>query len=303
MNIKSFIIIFLLYNILSNFSGCGPNQITLSKIDSQEIDSLIKVIKINDRTIIVNFGYDAVTAIKTEQGIVLVDAGISTALTARYRNTIENIFRQNNFEYVISTHGHHDHIGGNNIFSHAKIVGHKNCRMEVSERWTDPEKSMISLNKIVEDYERKLQQAVPGSPGWDEFFTQKIRYMSAFSDVTNHIPDKQPDITFTDSMKLYLGDTTFEMIFFGQFHSNSDIVIYVPEIHTIFTGDLFSKYGRPGISTSSITDEALNTKAISWIENRMNNIDIIIEGHGQILSIDDLENFTNNIKNKFREIQ
>ena len=298
MNNKGSFIIFLSCVYLYSFSGCSSKQIALSNIDSQKVDSLIKVKKVNDRTIIVNFGYDAITAIKTEQGIVLVDAGISTALTAKYKKTIENIFRQDDYEYVINTHGHHDHIGGNGVFSQAKVVGHENCQKEVSERWTNPEKSMMSLYKIAEDYEQKLQQSVLNTPEWEDIFTQKIRYMSAYIDVKNNIPVKLPDITFSDSMKLDLGDTTFEMIYFGKSHSNSDIVIYVPEIHMIFIGDLFSKYGRPGISDPSITDVVKCMRAISWIESRMDNIEKVIGGHGQILSIDDLKNFTNNILDK-----
>jgi len=302
MNIKGSLIIFLLSVLLYSFAGCSSKQLTLSDIDSQKIDSLIKVQKVNDRAIIVNFGYDAVTAIKTEQGIVLVDAGISTELTARYRKTIENIFRQDDYEYVINTHGHHDHIGGNSIFPKAKVVGHENCQKEVSERWINAEKSMISLSKIIEDYEQKLHQSVPYTSEWNSIFTQKIRYLSAYLDVKNHISVRLPDITFPDSMKLDLGDTTFEMIYFGKFHSNSDVVIYVPEIRVIFIGDLFSKYGRPGINDLSITDMAKCLRSISWIGNRMNNIEKVIEGHGQILSSDDLKHFTNNILNKYSEL-
>ena len=299
MNIKGSLIIFLLCDFLYTFSGCNSKQITLSNIDSQKVDSLIKVQKVNDRTIIVNFGYDAITAIKTEQGIVLVDAGISTALTAKYKKTIEKIFRQNDYEFVINTHGHHDHIGGNSIFPQAKVVGHENCRKESSERWTDPEKSMTSFYKIVEDYDQKLQQSIPNSSERDDNFTQKIRYLSAYYDVKNHVPIILPDIAFPDSMKLDLGDTTIEMIYFGKFHSNSDILIFVPEIRTIFTGDLFSKYGRPGISDSPATDVVKYTQAISWIGARINNIEKVIDGHGQILSTDDLKNFNNNIINKY----
>jgi glyoxylase-like metal-dependent hydrolase (beta-lactamase superfamily II) len=296
---KGSILIFLLCDFFYSFSGCSTKQITLNSIDSQKVDSLIKVQKVNERTIIVNFGYDAITAIKTEQGIVLVDAGISTALTAKYRKTIENIFCQDDYEYVINTHGHHDHIGGNSVFSQAKVVGHENCQKDVSERLTNPEKSMMSLSKIVEDYQQKLQQSIPNTSEWNDIFTQKIRYMSAFFDIKNHISVKLPDITFSDSMKLDLGDTTFEMFYFGKFHSKSDIVIYVPEIHMIFIGDLFSKYGRPSISDSSTTDVVKCMQAINWIENRMNNLEKVIEGHGQILSIDDIKNFTNNILNKY----
>lgn len=298
MTIKA-LIIFLLCYFSYSISGCSSKQITLSNIDSQEVDSLIKVQKVNDRTILVNFGYDAITAIKTEQGIVLIDAGISTVLTAKYKNTIKKIFLQDDYEYVINTHGHHDHIGGNSVFSQAKVVGHENCQKEVSERWTNPEKSMMSLYKIVEDYEQKLQQSVPNTSEWDGIFTQKIRYISAYFDVKNHISVKLPDITFSDSLKLDLGDTTFEMIYFGKFHSNSDIVIFVPEIHILFIGDLFSKYGRPSISDPSTTDVVKNMRAISWIGNRMNNIEKVIDGHAQILLIDDLKNFINNINDKY----
>jgi hypothetical protein len=40
-------------------------------------------------------------------------------------------------------------------------------------------------------------------------------------------------------------------------------------------------------------------RAISWIGARMNNIEKVIDGHGQILLTDDLKNFTNNIINEY----
>jgi glyoxylase-like metal-dependent hydrolase (beta-lactamase superfamily II) len=299
MSIKRSFIIFFISICLYSFSGCGSKQITLKEIDLLKVDSLIKVQKINDRAIIVNFGYDAVTAIKTELGIVLIDAGISTILTSRYRKDIENEFRQDNYIYVINTHCHHDHIRGNSVFSQAKVIGHENCQEEVSEQWRNPEKLLTSFSKTAEDYDLMLMKSVPNTDEWNNFFTQKIRYMCAYCDLKNHISFKLPDITFADSMKLELGDITFEMIYSGEFHSNSDILIYVPEFQVIFTGDLFSKYGRPGISGSSIPDAEKLIRATRWIEKRMSNIEKVIEGHGQILSKDDLRQFTDNISNRY----
>ncbi|MRS02266.1 MBL fold metallo-hydrolase [bacterium] len=298
MNIKVSFTALLLCVLLCSLSGCSSKELALSKNDSQKVDSLIKVHKVNDRTIIVSFGHDAVTAIKTKHGIVVVDAGISTELTSKYKKTIEDNFLQDDYKYVINTHGHHDHIRGNSIFSQAEVVGHENCRMEASDRRTSPEESMMSLWKIAEDYEQRLEKAVPNTSEWDDVFTQKIRYMSAFFDAKNHISVRLPDITFSDTMKLDLGDTTFEMIHFGKFHSNSDILIYVPEIRTIFTGDLFSKFGRSGISDSSSIDTTGCMRAINWIDNRIYNIETVIEGHGQILSGSDLKDFTDNISNR-----
>jgi len=279
-----------------SLSGCSSKQSTFNNIDSKKVDSLLRVQKINSRTLLVNFGYDAITAIETDRGIVIVDAGISTELTARYKKLIENVFHNDDFIYVINTHGHHDHIGGNSVFSQAKVIGHDNCSGDVSVRWTDPSKSMISLSNIIEDYEQQLQKSVPNTSEWDDIFTQKIRYMSAYSDVKNRVPARIPGITFSDSMTLELGDTVFEMIDFGKSHSNSDIVIYIPELKLIFTGDLFSKSGRPGFNLSAI-DKIRCMQAIAWIQKRINRIEKVIEGHGQILSTDDLKQFNNNILN------
>jgi glyoxylase-like metal-dependent hydrolase (beta-lactamase superfamily II) len=279
---------------LCALSGCSPQQISYNEIDSAKVDSLIKIRKINSRIFLVNFGYDAVTAIETDQGIVIVDAGISSELTARYRKLIENAFQNDSFIYVINTHGHPDHSRGNVVFSPAKIVGHDSCLTDVSERATNRSGSLKNLSKIIEDYELQLKQFSPNTAEWNEMFTQKIRYMGAFSDVKNRVPVRLPDITFPDSMTLDLGDTKFEMIYFGKAHSNSDIVIYIPELKLLFTGDLFSKYGRPGINLSEI-DEIRCLQAKTWIQKRINRIDKVISGHGQILSTDDLKQFNDKI--------
>ncbi len=168
-------------------SGCGSKDIYKNKTESQKIDSLIKVQEINDRTVLVKFGYDAITAIKTTKGIVLIDAGISTSLTARYKNIIENKFDNNNFVYVINSHGHHDHIRGNSLFPKAQVIGHENCRKDgfVNQ---NPDSLSVRVGKIADDYELQLQQSIPNTAEWDDIFTQKIRYKGAYYDIKNQYP-------------------------------------------------------------------------------------------------------------------
>src|SRR4030042_6446780 len=109
------IIIFLSCS-LCVLPGCSSEKNTSNRTESRKICSLIRVQKLNDRSILVNFGYDAVSAINTEQGIVVIDAGISTGLTSRYKKIIQKEFRRDDFIYVINTHGHQDH---NNCYSQA----------------------------------------------------------------------------------------------------------------------------------------------------------------------------------------
>ena len=278
--------------LVFSLPGCNSQEINLSKADSLRVDSLIRVLEINDRTVLVKFGYDAVTAIKTSEGIVVVDAGISTSLTSRYKRIIEKKFGQENFIFVINSHSHHDHIRGNSIFGKAKIVGHENCRLDAPDPNTNKDTLLRRSAGIVNDYDRQLQQSEPNTLEWEDNFTQKMRYSGSYLDISRNIPLKLPDVTFPDSMNLKCGDTTFEMIHFGRFHSNSDILIYVPENRTLFTGDLFSKYGRPGRSNSLMEDSDKWFRAIQWIEKRTDNIETVIDGHGQVLSPDDLKLFT-----------
>jgi glyoxylase-like metal-dependent hydrolase (beta-lactamase superfamily II) len=281
-----------------SFSGCSSRQSRQAKNESRRIDSLIEVRRINDCTITVKFGYDAITAISTVEGIVLVDAGIATSITARYKRIIENEFHSDNIAYIINSHGHHDHLRGNSIFPQAQVIGHVNCQMDASEGGDNPESLLMSAGKTVQDYDQQLHNSVPGTDEWNDIFTQKMRYTGAYLDLKKGTSFKLPDITFTDSMKLEIEDTSFEMIYFGKFHSNSDILIYVPEIRVLFTGDLFSKYGRPGMSSSSVNDEKRWMTAIKWIQGRISDTEIIIDGHGQTLSTDDVELFINNVLKK-----
>lgn len=283
------------------FSGCNPKETSYTNPESKTIDSLIKLQYVNDRTLIVKFGYDALTAINTTEGIVVVDAGISTLLTERYLKLVEKDFNQKKFIYVINTHGHHDHIRGNSVFHDAQIIGHESCKNDAIEI-ENTDSTLKKTGGIVSQYDQQLRQLSPGTREWEENFTQKIRYAGAYRDISMNLPFRFPDITFTDSLNLKCGDVTFEMIYFGRFHSHSDILIYAPETGTLFTGDLFSKYGRPGINNSSITDAEKWNRALKWIRSRTNNLDTIIDGHGEVLSNDDLKQFADNLLSKYPDI-
>jgi glyoxylase-like metal-dependent hydrolase (beta-lactamase superfamily II) len=183
---------------------------------------------------------------------------------------------------------------GNSLFPKAQVIGHENCQKDGFMN-QNPDSLSVRLGKIADDYELQLQHSITDTAEWDDIFTQKIRYEGAYWDIKNQIPFRYPDIIFPDSMKLECGNTSFEMIYFGKFHSTSDLLIYVPEMKVLFTGDLFSKYGRPSLGNSSDTDNNGWLLANNWIQKRLNNIETIIDGHGQILTIDDLRIFNENL--------
>lgn len=288
LNIKINSLIFVL--ILS--SGCifAQNPAAINN-DNNTIDTLINCNKIRNNVVLITFGADAVTAINTKEGIVVIDAGISKGITQKIRKVIENKFRSDNFKYLINTHYHPDHYGGNSIFEETEIIGHSNGKNEITEQWKDTARVINRLSSIVNEYESELKVSELGTVDWTESFTQKMRYSNALMDAQRHSKILQPTRTFKDSLQINTGEIKIEMIYFGKCHSNSDILIFIPEIKILFTGDLVFKYGRPGFNNSQPEEKELWSRAVNWIEKRIPDIETIISGHGVILSVEDIKSF------------
>jgi len=284
--IKSVFPLFLIISIALN--AWVPNDST--------IFSLISRNYIEKNVLLISFGTDAITAINTQKGIVVIDAGISTYLTSIYRRIIEDAFPDKKFIYVINTHAHHDHYGGNSVFPGTRIIGHENCHEEISKQWENPDRIVKNLQNIIDEYSKELSEYKPNTSDWNYAYTQKIRYWYALEDVKNNIPVLQPQITFSDSLHIDMGNVTLELRYFGSFHSNSDVLIYVPEQNLLFTGDLMFKYGRPALDQQHMNDNERWQEGIDWIKKRLQGIDVVIGGHGQVLSGDDLQAFINKIQ-------
>jgi len=259
-------------------------------------DSLIRVEKPNDKTILVQLGYDAVTAVNLLNGIIVFDAGISNELTTKYRKIIENEFQPKKIAYLINTHYHPDHYGGNNIFSDIKIIAHENYLQEISVQRKDQNKVKSNLLQIVDGYNKELQTLKPNSKEWMEAFLQKTRYEFAYNDALKNYPLINPSITFADSLKIDMGDAGLDLTYFGNAHSNSDILIHIPELKLLMVGDLFSKYGRPGFDCDNLQNIDRLLKSIEWLKTRLSKIEYVISGHGQILKKEDLESFIKNVE-------
>jgi glyoxylase-like metal-dependent hydrolase (beta-lactamase superfamily II) len=270
---------------------------------NENINEYITVDKMNNRAILVKLYNDAVTAIATQKGIVVIDAGVSNSLTSKYSRIIEKKFNRNDFAYLINTHSHYDHVGGNQVFSDAVIIGHENCPIEMSKEWKNREKIKQQLSKFVEDYDKELRTLDSGTTNWEETFCKKNRSLHAYHDLLNDRVVTFPTTTFNDRMNLSMGDVTFNLIYFGKAHSESDIIIHIPEEKLLLVGDLFSQGGRPSFDNVTKHDAERWLIALKWIKARWGKIDKIIGGHGKIMSKENLELFSEYVKQKYDKLK
>ena len=145
--------------------------------------------------------------------------------------------------------------------------------------------------KVANQYDKKLSSQEPGSEDWEEIFCQRNRFRHAYNDLKSGRIVTPPSLVFSDTMSISLGDISLNLIYFGKAHTSSDIIIHIPELKIIFVGDLFFSGGKPSFKPDKVKNAARVKKAVSWLKARLNRVNTVITGHGQIMDIDDLKAF------------
>ena len=145
-----------------------------------------------------------------QDGVLIVDS-LFAPLSAKVKNEIEKISKEP-IRYLINTHYHFDHTGGNENFANAGaiIMAHDNVPEQMS---IDHDYAVIGMKT-----EASKDEALP-------------------------------KITFSESTKLALNDNYINAFHLPLAHTNGDVVVHFTKQNVIHTGDLFFNGFYPFIDT------------------------------------------------------
>lgn len=207
----------------------------------------IKVRRLSPRAAVFELASTNVLAIATQKGIVVVDAGYSPAVGKAYRDAIQAEFKRNDFAYLINSHDHGDHYGGNLAYVDLPIIGH------VLER-----QRLLNDLAYLRDYYRKNDPAVLGTPQFTQYANVLPNVVQVPSFAVNETNMKRitdgfrggvvvvpPTLTFDSQLTLFMGDVSVRLLYYGHAHSATDTLISVPEENLVFSGGLFFKEQIP----------------------------------------------------------
>jgi cyclase len=200
--------------------------------------------RFSDRVLIVWIGdymqQIATVALATEKGIVVIEASLIRAHDARIREAIEKEFGRNDIKYLINTHYHHDHTAGNQIYPDATVIGHKNTPAGMKEELTGE-----GLVKLIDKFERMLKEREEAlthlDPGSRDYkFTEEfiVCLELVIPELQSGLVPTYPTVMFEKNMILDMGDMTIELYSIGGMHTDSDIVVFIPEEGLVAIGDV-----------------------------------------------------------------
>jgi glyoxylase-like metal-dependent hydrolase (beta-lactamase superfamily II) len=263
-------------------------------------DEFINIERLSERVVLAYWvGTDRrcnLTAIKTEKGLVLIDTEMSPRIMAPIKEKIERIFGRNDWAYVINTHAHDSHPGGNSLFEGAVIVGHENLAADMQwivRRQTEPQWKQRELDgtaQLIRNLQGLLPQ-VARNPAQTRLVRGEIKFLELHSqDLREGYEVVKPTLTFSDKYTIDLGDVRLELVFFGKGHSISDILIYVPQERLLVTGGVaYQRAHLPEIGEQTQLQDIHRFLAVldRFLADDV-KIDYVVPGHSPVLEKKDL---------------
>lgn len=147
-------------------------------------------------------------------------------------------------KYVVNSHFHNDHIGGNQVFDKASVVSTERTRdliakFQPEEIAVDKASAPIRLQKIKEKNTSTMSaHELDENVMW-------MGYYEALVTSNDSLRAIVPDVTFVNELILHGSKRTVKLLSQGEGHSESDLFLYLPVEQIAFLGDLLFIENQP----------------------------------------------------------
>ena len=196
-----------------------------------------------------------------DDGLLLVDAAYEKAAEKVQKELIR--LGKDDLKYIINTHYHSDHTGGNKYLGeNVDIIAHSHV------------KEVISKESGSGKYKRAAYPIFA-----------------------------QPNITFTDSMTLRFNNQTLILSHPKGGHTAGDIVVYFPDSKLLALGDLLFADKFPYVDINQGGNAIRYIKHLESIIDSYPEETKIIGGHGPVYTLDKLRTYHQTLEQTVKEVR
>lgn len=257
-----FVVIGGLLLIFGSNDGVVVDDYSYNVYAQDENNVTIKTTKLTDSLYMLEGSGGNILVSVGEDGVFMVDDQFAP-LTVKIKDAISKI-TDKPIKFVINTHWHPDHTGGNENLGEASaiIVSHDNVRKRLStEQFSD-------------------------------FFKRSVPPLSEKG---------LPIITFSDNMTIYQNDDKIHIIHMDNGHTDGDSIVFFTKNNVIHVGDDFSDKAYPFIDISSGGTVDGLISSLKTISSRINDETKVVSGHTGISNktkVNEYANMLTDVRNK-----
>ncbi len=228
----------------------------------------IKVTKVSGNIYMLVGAGGNIAASVGEDGIVIVDDQYAP-LADKIRAALHNIGATDKpVRFVINTHYHGDHTGGNLPFSDsATIIAQDNVRTRLESGGTAGNGGSLRM------------QNSPAPKG------------------------ALPIITFGQDLTVHLNGEDIRALHFPAGHTDGDSIIFFPKANVVHFGDDFVRYGFPFIDIDSGGSVQGMIAALEKVIPQLPADVKVIPGHGDLSNLDDVRAYVTMLKETSAAVQ
>jgi len=240
----------------------GGQQQDFSKVQ-------IKATKVSGNIYMLEGAGGNIAASIGEDGIVIVDDQFAP-LAEKIQASLKSLgITDKPVRFVINTHYHGDHTGGNAPFANtgSTVIAQDNVRKRMASGGTAGNGGSIKM------------------------------------DVKPTEKEALPIITFEHDVTVHLNGEDIRALHFPAGHTDGDSIIFFPKNNVVHMGDDFVRYGFPFIDVSSGGSVQGMIAAMERATAQLPADVKVIPGHGQLSNLDDVRAFTTMLKETSAAVQ